>query len=135
MFKKKGDKRILRVKDINLIPALSVNLDESIVEVAKKLHYYQERRIFVVDKKKSPVGIISLVDINDRVVAKGKNPKTTKAKDVMSYPIKLVLECSTPLEEAKKMMIHNNNYYLPVVVKGKLSGLLNYCVVDKALKK
>jgi hypothetical protein len=32
-------------------------------------------------------------------------------------------------------MIHNNNYYVPVVDKGKLKGLLNYSVILENLKK
>lgn len=123
------------IKQVKLLPFLSVDLEDSSVEVAKKLHDFQERRIFVVDKKKSPAGIISIVDINDRIVAKGKNPKTTKAKDIMSYPLKLILDINTPLEEAKKKMIHNNNYYIPVVEKSKLKGLLTYSTILESLKK
>jgi signal-transduction protein with cAMP-binding, CBS, and nucleotidyltransferase domain len=126
---------IKTIKDVRLIPVIAVELDDTAVSVAKKLHCFQERRIFVVDKKKFPIGVISIVDINDRVVAKGKNPKTTKAKDIMSYPIKLVLDINTPLEEAKKRMIHNNNYYIPVVEKGKLKGLLNYSVILDTMRK
>lgn len=126
---------IKTIKQVKLLPVISVGLEDSSVDVAKKLHEFQERRIFVVDKKRSPSGIISVVDINDRVVAKGKNPKTTKAKDIMSYPLKLVLDINTPLEEAKKMMIHNNNYYIPIVENGKLKGLLNYSVLLENLKR
>jgi len=69
------------------------------------------------------------------VVAKGKSPKTTKAKDAMSYPLNLILDINVSLEEAKKMMIHNNNYYVPVVEKGKLKGLLNYSIILDTLNK
>lgn len=126
---------IKTIKQVKLLPVISAGLEDSSVDVAKKLHDFQERRIFVVDKKQSPAGIISVVDINDRVVAKGKNPKTTKAKDIMSYPLKLVLDINTPLEEAKKLMIHNNNYYIPIVENGKLKGLLNYSVLLENLKR
>lgn len=126
---------IKTIKQVKLLPIIFVKLEDSSVEVAKKLHDFQERRIFVINEKQFPAGIISIVDINDRVVAKGKNPKTIKAKDIMSYPLKLVLDINTPLEEAKKMMIHNNNYYVPVVEKQKLKGLLNYSAILESLKK
>lgn len=126
---------IKTIKQLKLLPVISVGLEDSAVEVAKKLRDFQERRIFVVDKKQSPAGIISVVDINDRVVAKGRNPKTTRAKDIMSYPLKLVLDVNTPLEEARKMMIHNNNYYIPVVENNKLKGLINYSLILENLKK
>ena len=34
-----------------------------------------------------PVGIISMTDINNRIVAEGKNPADLKAKDIMSAPV------------------------------------------------
>jgi len=123
------------IKQISLLPAVSVGLEDNAVKIAKKLHDFQERRIFVVDKNDSPIGIVSIVDINDRVVALGKNPKMVKAKDIMSYPLKLVLNIDTSLEEAKKMMIHNNHYYVPVMEKGKLKGLLNYSLILENLGK
>jgi len=126
---------IKTIKQIRLLPVLTVKMKDSVVEVAKKLHNFQERRIFVVDNKESPAGIISVVDINDRLVAEGKDPKKTTAQEIMSYPLKLILDINTPLEEAKKMMIHNNNYYVPCVEKGKLKGLLNYSIILGALNK
>jgi signal-transduction protein with cAMP-binding, CBS, and nucleotidyltransferase domain len=126
---------IKTLKSLKLLPVISCSLDDPVMDVAKKLSKFQERRIFVLDKKKTPVGIISIVDINDRVVAKGKSPKTTKAKDAMSYPLNLILDINVSLEEAKKMMIHNNNYYVPVVEKGKLKGLLNYSIILDTLNK
>ena len=126
---------IKTLKSLKLLPVISCSLDDPVMDVAKKLSKFQERRIFVLDKKKTPVGKISIVDINDRVVAKGKSPKTTKAKDAMSYPLNLILDINVSLEEAKKMMIHNNNYYVPVVEKGKLKGLLNYSIILDTLNK
>jgi len=61
---------IKTIKHVRLIPVVTVELDDTAIAVAKKLHCFQERRIFVVDKKKFPIGVISVVDINDRVVAK-----------------------------------------------------------------
>jgi len=123
------------IKKISLLPIITSFLEDNVVEIAKKLREFQERRIFITDKKGAPAGIISLIDINDRVVAQGKDPKKTKAKDIMSYPLKLILDINTSLEEAKKMMIHNNNYYVPIVEKGKIKGLLNYSLVIENMAK
>jgi CBS domain-containing protein len=127
--KKTGKKTI---KSCKIYGALSVEGNESVIEVAKKLCYFQERRVFVVNKKGELLGIISLVDINDRVVAKGKDLKKTIAKDIMSYPINLVFDIKTPIEKVKKAMILKDNYYCPVVEKRKLVGLINYsCISGK----
>ena len=123
------------LKDSFLIPIVTVSEKDNIIDVAKKIHKFQERRIFVINAKKFPVGIISLVDINDRVVAKGRDLKKTKAADVMTRPVKLVFDITTPLEEAKKRMIRADNYYCPVVEKGKIKGLTNYSGILEVLGK
>lgn len=122
------------VKDCILIPAVSADENTNIIEVSKKLSHAQERRIFILNKNKSPIGIISIVDINDRVVAKGLDLKKIKAKDVMSYPLSLVVEVNEPLEEVKKKMIARDNYYCPVVKKSILVGLLSYSNLIRGLE-
>jgi len=114
------------VKSCVLVKAVSVDENDSVIEVAKKLHQFQERRIIVLNERKFPVGVISIVDINDRVVARGKDLKKTKAKDIMSYPINLIIDINETLEEVAKKMIARDNYYCPVVDKGILKGLLTY---------
>ncbi|MFH1503325.1 MAG: CBS domain-containing protein [Candidatus Diapherotrites archaeon] len=123
------------VKDCEILPVLTVKLEDDAVTIAKKLHDFQERRIFVLNDKKAPVGIISIVDINDRVVARGKDPKKTKAKEIMTYPINLVIDVNDSLEEVMKKMIQTDNYYVPVTHKGILLGLLTYANIMKVFKK
>lgn len=123
------------IQSCKLLKAVTVNENDSVIDVAKKLHDFQERRIFVIDKNSFPIGIISIVDINDRVVARGKDLKKTKAKDIMSYPIKIVLDINTPIEDAKKKMVLLDNYYCPVVEKDKLKGILNYSAILEVLKE
>lgn len=123
------------VKSCKLIPAVTVKLGDSVIEVAKKLHHFQERRVFVVNEKNSPVGIISLVDINDRVVARTRDLKKTKAKDIMTYPLHLALDINEPLNSALKKMISKDNFYVPVIDKGALKGLLTYSGAIKCLTK
>ena len=123
------------IKQIELLPVITVGLDDSAVSVAKKLCDFQERRIFVVNEKKSPAGIISIVDINDRVVARGKDPKKTKAKDIMTYPISLIVDVNDSSEEVLKKMIQKDNYYVPVTKNSVLIGLITYANIMKALKK
>lgn len=127
-------KKIL-IKECEILPVLIVKLKDNAVTVAKKLHDFQERRIFVVDDKKMPVGIISIVDVNDRVVARGKDPKKTKAQDIMTYPINLVVDLNDSVEEVLKKMIQKDNYYVPVTSKGVIKGLVTYANIMKVLKK
>lgn len=121
------------IKDCEILPVLTVKLEDNAVTVAKRLHDFQERRIFVINEKKFPVGIISIVDINDRVVARGKDPKKTQAKDIMTYPVHLVVDLNDSLDEALKKMIQKDNYYVPVTEKGFLRGLITYANIMKVL--
>lgn len=123
------------IKECKLIPATVIGLDKDVIEVAKKLHDFQERRIFVIDKKKFPVGIISIVDINDRVVCRNKNLKKTKAKDIMTYPLHLVVDVKEPVKNVLKKMVLKDNFYVPVIEKGVIKGLLTYANLKKVLEK
>lgn len=116
-----------------LLPAVTAGINDGVVDVAKKLHDFQERRAYILNGKKFPIGIISIVDINDRVVAKGIDPKKVKAGDIMSYPLNIILDVNTPVEEAKKKMAAHDNYYCPVIEKGVFKGLLIYSNLIEAL--
>ena len=126
---------VINIKQVQLLPVLTIKLEDNAVIIAKKLHDFQERRIFVLNKKKFPTGIISIVDINDRVVARGKDPKKTIAKDIMTYPINLVADMNDSAQEILKKMIQKDNYYVPVTEKGVLKGLVTYASIMKSLKK
>ena len=127
-------KKKVLIKDCEILPVLTVKLEDDCVTVAKKLHDFQERRIFVVNDKKMPVGIISIVDINDRLVARGKNPNKTKAKDIMTYPVNIVVDLNDSADEVLKKMVRKDNYYIPVTDKGVIKGLITYAGIMKKLR-
>ncbi len=121
------------IKDCEILPVLTVKLEDDCVTVAKRLHDFQERRIFVLNEKKFPVGIISIVDINDRLVARGKDPKKTTAKDIMTYPVNIVVDLNDSADEVLKKMVQKDNYYIPVTDKGVIKGLITYANIMKKL--
>lgn len=128
-------KKKFLIKDCEILPVLTVRLEDDCITVAKKLHDFQERRIFVLNEKKFPVGIISIVDINDRLVARGKDPKKTKAKDIMTYPVNMTVDLNDSVDETIKKMVQKDNYYVPVTDKGILKGLITYANIMKILNK
>jgi len=130
MIKNIGDD----LNGVQLFPAAVVKLEDSAVQVAKKLASSKERRVIVVDNKKFPVGIISITDINDRVVAKGKDISKISSKDFMSSPLRLVVDVNEKCEVVLRKMIKEDNYFVPVVDKGILKGLVTYASVAKLLK-
>ena len=76
------------LKNCTLIEPFKCEKNSTVVEVAKLLSTNTLRHIFVVDEQDHPVGIISMTDINNRVVAKEKDLNTL-AKDIMSSPIEV----------------------------------------------
>jgi hypothetical protein len=97
----------MQVKDCVLIEAFKCNEEDSVVDVAKKLREYTLRHIFVVNKEDYPVGLISVTDINNRVVAEGKNPNELKAKDIMTKPVDVIDE-NDDINAVYKSMLEKN---------------------------
>lgn len=124
----------MKIKDCVLIEAFKCKEDESIIEVAKKLREISLRHIFVTDEKDYPTGIISLVDINNRVVAEGKNPADLKAKDVMSKTIN-VCDLEDDVDKVYPIMKEKNHVMDPVVKDNKMIGIVSIHQIIKNLDK
>jgi len=117
-----------------LIDAVICKESDSVLEVSKIMRDTQQRHIIVINKKQEPIGIISTVDINNRVVASEKNPKETKASEIMTSPVDLV-EVDESYEAAYKKMIQRGTYTIPVTEKNRLIGVLDFNLVFKQLSK
>ena len=123
----------MQVKDCVLIEPFICDEDESIVEVAKKLKDITLRHIFVVNTDNYPVGIISVTDMNNRVVAEGKDPNTLKAKDIMSKPD--IVKFDDDVEVTAKMMIEKGRVMNPVVKDNKIIGIITIHQLMKGVKQ
>lgn len=113
----------MQVKECVLIEAFKCNEEESVVDVAKKLREFTLRHIFVVDNENYPVGLISVTDINNRIVAEGKNPNELKAKDIMTKPVDVIDE-NDDIKEVYKLMLEKNRVMNPVVKDKKIVGMI-----------
>lgn len=123
----------MKVKDCVLIEAFKCKENESVVDVAKKLRAITLRHIFVVNDNDYPVGIISVIDINNRVVAEAKDAKKLKAKDIMSKPID-VADINDELEEFYKNLVSKHHVMSPVVKDKKMIGILTVHQILKNLQ-
>jgi len=68
-------------------------------------------------------GMLSERDIVVKVIVEGKDPKTVKAKDIMSYPV-VTIEADADLYKVSSLFTNNNFRRLPVMEKGKVIGVL-----------
>jgi len=106
--------------------------DDSAFDVSRIMRDTQNRHIIVVDNELKPLGIISTFDINNRVVAEEIDPKSIKAKDIMTFPIDSV-EISESYEGAYGKMVKKGTYTIPVTENGKLIGILDFNLIFKKI--
>lgn len=104
--------------------------DDSVLEASKILRDTQSRHLIVVNKNLFPIGIISAVDINNRIVAEEKDPGFLKAAQIMTKPI-LTVDISSTYQEAYEKMISMSTYSLPVTENKKLIGILGFNILFK----
>ena len=114
----------MMLKDCNLIEPLYCKETDSLVDVAKKLREHVIRYIYIVNDKKTPTGVISTTDMNNRVVAEGKDPNTLKAKDIMTKPI-TSLDENTDINKAYKECIKTKIAICPVTRNTQLIGMVS----------
>ncbi|PJE81612.1 hypothetical protein COU58_01555 [Candidatus Pacearchaeota archaeon CG10_big_fil_rev_8_21_14_0_10_32_42] len=113
----------MQIKDCELDKVLVCKDDDFVIDVSKKLKKSHQKFV-VVTKKNVVIGIISLTDINDRLVSEGKNAKTTMAKQIMTTPI-LTKDIQEPLTQLYIEMIKSNIFSCPVTKNKKLVGAIN----------
>lgn len=121
-----------KIKDCQIEKAITCEKEDSIMKVAKILANNNSKHIIVVDKQK-PIGIISVTDINSKLVAKGKSSRTTKAKEIMSKKL-LSKETKDNLNDIYKEMIERKIYSIPITEKGVLKGTINLRLLIDYLK-
>ena len=113
------------LNQIKLMPALKCKEDESLVEVAKKLKESIQRHIYTVDEDDYPIGIISTTDMNNRVVARGKDPNRLKAKDIMTKNIE-VYDIDEDAIKVFNDMKQNRRMAVAVVKNRRFEGILSF---------
>ncbi len=98
---------------INLI--LYVDPEATVTEALSLMRRRYVDSLIVQKTVESPeLGIITTIDICDKIVAHKQNPSTTKVKDIMSSPLITVNQALTVQECATKMK-ELRIHHLPVV--------------------
>jgi len=121
------------VKDIMTKPVVIVSINSSVYNAAKILTKNRVGTLIVV-KNKNPVGIVTDTDIIKKVVAKAKNSKDIKIKDIMATPI-LFLSPNDNLLQAEERMRRHKIKRMPVIKNGKLLGIVSITDIARATPK
>jgi signal-transduction protein with cAMP-binding, CBS, and nucleotidyltransferase domain len=128
-------KSIVRDWMINLI--LYIDPEATVTEALSLMRRRYVDSLIVQKTADNPEsGIVTAIDICDKIVAHKQNPSTTKVKAVMSSPLITVPQTLTVVECAAKMK-ELRIHHLPVVdEKGNLVGMIaatDFLVVAEAL--
>jgi len=114
---------ILKVEDVMVEGVVTVDADTSVMK-AVKLMNENEIGCLIVTRRGRAVGIITERDLLKRVIAKSKNPKKIRVREIMTKPL-IAGQPNMDLEEATKLMFKMKIKKLPVVEQhGRLLGLI-----------
>ncbi|MGI6685322.1 MAG: CBS domain-containing protein [Bacillota bacterium] len=112
----------MKVREIMTEDVITVSQDTGIQNVARLMKENDIGTVLVVEDR-NVLGLITDRDIVIRAIAEGKNPTSTRARDVMSTDIILVTP-DTDAHEAAEIMAEHQIKRLPVVENDKLMGIV-----------
>jgi len=114
---------ILKVEDVMVEGVVTIDSDASVMKAVQIMNE-NEIGCLVVMRRGRAVGIITERDLLKRVIAKSKNPKKTRVREIMTKPL-IAGQPNMDLEEATRLMFKMKIKKLPVVEpQGKLLGLI-----------
>jgi CBS domain-containing protein len=112
----------LKVEDVMIEDVVTVEQDIIVKKAVEIMNKY-EIGCLIVTKRGKPIGIVTERDMLTRVLAELRSPEKTKIADIMSRPL-IIADPKMELEEAAKLMFKMKVKKLPVVLNGKLVGLV-----------
>lgn len=87
----------------------------------------------LIEKGEKIVGILTESDIIRKVVARCKDPSTTKTNEIMAAPL-LTIDEEKNVEEASTAMLHNNIQRLIVTKNNVPVGLITTRIISNNMK-
>lgn len=113
----------MSLRNAHLEKAVTAAIATPVIEIAQRLRDEKLRHIYILDND-FPVGIISITDINAKIVAEGRSPQGLTAADIMTTPLHMV-ELDNDLSKAYYEMIAHNSLAIPIIDNGVLVGVLS----------
>ncbi|MGD8545108.1 MAG: CBS domain-containing protein [Candidatus Bathyarchaeota archaeon] len=121
--KKQETSLSLNVEDVMVREVITIDAKSTIKEAAEVMNKFEIGCLIAIKGGKA-VGILTERDLLKRVVANVRDPVRTKVEDIMSSPL-VVVEPTTDLEEAVRLMFQMKIKKLPVVDGKRLVGLIS----------
>ena len=111
------------VREAMTVNPRTVSLNDSIVDAAHIMEQEDVGSVPVVDTDNVLVGLITDRDISLRVVAAGKDPRSTAAGEVATRQVSPAYPDES-LDEALEQMAHRQVRRLPVIEDDRVVGIL-----------
>jgi signal-transduction protein with cAMP-binding, CBS, and nucleotidyltransferase domain len=123
---------ILIDKIMTPLPLVVANSSDTIFMISNLMKNRKVGSIIIMnqDDKNYPIGIITERDIVRRVISDNKDPKYTKANEIMSKPL-ITIETNTFVYDVSVKMVKNKIRRLPVVKDKTLSGIVTITDIIK----
>ena len=100
-------------------------------EAGERLSDPAVRAVLVTDDGKL-VGVVTRKTLVQKVVATGRDPRTTSLRDIAEPPL-FTLDASMDLDDAFHALEDNDLERVPVVEDGRLVGILSRTVLQRRL--
>lgn len=113
---------ILLVRDVMSRLVRTVRVDASVREAVKKMNKFGIGSVVVMQGNR-PVGIVTERDVLKRIVEPCMDPRVVSVREVMSAPL-TTIESTVSIEDAARLMAREKIKKLPVMEKGKLTGIV-----------
>lgn len=123
---------ILIDKIMTPLPLVVANSSDTIFIISNLMKKRKVGSIIIInqDEQNYPIGIITERDIVRRVISDNKDPKYTKANEIMSKPL-ITIETNTFVDNVCVKMVKNKIRRLPVVKDKTLSGIVTITDIIK----
>lgn len=122
-FSKEHESHLEEIGDYMTSPVFSVDAESTVQEAANVMHSKHIGSVFVKENNKF-IGIITESNLSRKIVAKGLDPKTTKATEIMTEPL-VTIDCMEHVEKANQLMAQKKIRHLGVTKNGEVVGVLS----------
>jgi CBS domain-containing protein len=110
----------------------AVDVDASAQTAGERLAEPAVRAVLVCDRGGTLVGVITRKTLVREIVAKGRDPRTTRAGDIAEPPL-YTLDAALSLDQAFHELEQHDLERVPVVEEGRLVGVLSRSVLRRRL--
>ena len=113
------------VKDWMKDLVVFIQPDATVKEGLELMRHRYADSLIVEKTDKNAYGIVTSIDVSDKIVAQGKSPAETKVSEIMVSPL-ITVSPNMQIGEVASLMRQNHIHHLPVADdKGKIVGMIS----------